>query len=310
MQTTNRNYGTGWIEGFDDTEQNLSDMAQDLRQRGLLAVSIPEFASQNALLAYPPDTSEFSFLRSNFEGRQGVSLYLTARSHLGPIERLERRTQRNQAFTSIDSRPSISSPVHEQPHPSTAQGKAPNDSKAAIPEPALPLPRDLNTNHPPKFIDVEPHERQDQSDVNLVLSPSDKVSDGFGELMDIHHPAPPPMASDSAVSGSRSRQNLPTAQNTTGIDLDAWFEEQYGVTFSMLHPSKDRAVFYVMYPGQSGDSEQQCDAQCDVLMAFLQKHTSQTYSSRQFKDWETFTLMERGVALVGCVISDCWHLRE
>ncbi|KAI9038353.1 putative Chromo domain protein Chp1p [Aspergillus affinis] len=294
--TGNQNFCTGWIEGFNDTEQNVFRMAQDLGQRGLLAVSIPDLGFQNVLLAYPPDSRDFSFLQNNFNRRPESCLYFTARSHLNPIELglLDGRTKKNQAFTRIQPRLSIHSPVNETPSSTNAQGKTPNHCNAKVPEaPALPLP------HRSRLVGVEPHETQGASHVNPILSPSfDKFSDSFGEPMALDYPHPPPIGPASPVPSSDHEPSLPgTGQDAADFDLNIFFQKQYGVTFSMLLDSKQTAGFYVMYPGLSGNADQQCDEQCEILMAFLQKHTSQTYSSRQSKDWETFTLMERGVAL-------------
>ncbi|PLB45263.1 hypothetical protein P170DRAFT_467809 [Aspergillus steynii IBT 23096] len=296
LNTFNQNYCTGWFEGFRDTEMNISRMAQDLRRRDLLAVSIPAHESQNVLLAYPPGSRDFDFLQTKFRGRAGFSLCLTARSQLGPIERLNGRTKRNQAFTTIESRPSIPGPVNEHPCPTKTQGEASNGRNAVVPEaPVLPLPQEPHTSDP-ALID-KPHEMQGPPTVNPTLSPSTRFSDGFGEPMDLDRPTPPWMAPPSTVADTDNEQRLSNDQETVGFDLIDWFKRQYGVTFSMLLDSKQTAGFYVMYPGHFGQVDAQSDAQCEILMAFLQKHTTQTYSSRQSKDWETFTLMERGVAL-------------
>ncbi|KAH8431926.1 putative Chromo domain protein Chp1p [Aspergillus melleus] len=292
--TTNWNYCTGWIEGFNDTEPNIFRMAQDLGQRKLMAVSIPVLGVQNVLLAYPPDSRDFSFLHGNFNGRPNVFLYFTARSHfnLKELDLLSRRTKDNQAFTRVQPRLSIRSPVNETLSSTNAQGKAPDNFDAKVSEaPALP--------HRSSLIGVEPHETQGASLVNPILSPSsDKSSDSFGEPMEIDHPPPSPVGPASPVTDSDHEPSLPgTGQDAADFDLDKFFRKNYGVTFSMLLDSKQTAGFYVMYPGHSENADQQCAEQCQIVMEFLQKHTSQTYSSRQSKDWETFTLMERGVAL-------------
>lgn len=210
----------------------------------------------------------------------------------------------------MNARPSITGSVNENTYSTNSQREAPHDHNAIVSgTPALPLAHERKTNEP-AAMHTEKYETQGPTTGNPARLPSsDQIPRHDSEPMDLDPPTLPSMAPTRPVAGLSHEQRAPTDQDMTGFDLSVWFERQYGVTFSTLLDSKQMAGIYVMYPGQSADTDVQADAQCDLLMAFLQKHTTQTYSSRQSKDWGTFTLMEPGVALVRSPIPDCLKLK-
>ncbi|KAA8643646.1 putative Chromo domain protein Chp1p [Aspergillus tanneri] len=295
-------YDSGWIEGFDDTEPNIYRMARDLRQRRLLAVSFPEREPQNILLAYPPDSADFSFLQDNLRRRSDVFLYLSVRSAFKPHLRPSFYPQRKQwTNTNTSARPPLSSASLEridvrnrvERFRTTQDGANDHDDTISVEVPNPPFPQE-QTSHNQSTIETERNEAQEASHIEGPSLPTaENASVDIGEPMDLDQPAQLPLT----TSGPTNEESTPPGLSASDFDLDAWFDVQYGVTFETLLDSKKTAGFYVMYPGDSGNPDKQCNEQCEILMVFLQKHTTQTYSSHQPKDWETLILMERGVAL-------------
>ncbi|THC94584.1 hypothetical protein EYZ11_005944 [Aspergillus tanneri] len=175
----------------------------------------------------------------------------------------------------------------------TQDGANDHDDTISVEVPNPPFPQE-QTSHNQSTIETERNEAQEASHIEGPSLPTaENASVDIGEPMDLDQPAQLPLT----TSGPTNEESTPPGLSASDFDLDAWFDVQYGVTFETLLDSKKTAGFYVMYPGDSGNPDKQCNEQCEILMVFLQKHTTQTYSSHQPKDWETLILMERGVAL-------------
>lgn len=102
-----------------------------------------------------------------------------------------------------------------------------------------------------------------------------------------------------AISDDVKSPSKPSIENT--VDLDAFFREQFSVTYDLLASVNDAKkpmkaqVFYLMFPAESEVVQQEYE----LMHEFLKRHNAVTYSSRLPEDWERFArTIQKGVVLV------------
>ncbi|KAJ5529497.1 hypothetical protein N7527_002890 [Penicillium freii] len=80
---------TGWLEGFNDTNENLFHLADDLRKDDLIAIHYPMRPRNGpniVWVAWSRASQEFKFPRPDDEVPAGIPLLVAARTMLAPIE--------------------------------------------------------------------------------------------------------------------------------------------------------------------------------------------------------------------------------
>jgi chromo domain-containing protein 1 len=102
-----------------------------------------------------------------------------------------------------------------------------------------------------------------------------------------------------AIADDVKSPSKPSIENT--VDLDAFFREQFGVTYDLLASVNDSKkptkaeVFYLMFPKESEVVQQEYE----LMYEYLKRHKAVTYSSRLPEDWERFArTIQKGVVLV------------
>ncbi|PWY86904.1 hypothetical protein BO70DRAFT_213446 [Aspergillus heteromorphus CBS 117.55] len=289
----NRTFCCGWIEGYNDTEPVLFNMARELERGNLMAIFNPDKWSQNVLLAYSPNSSDLRSLNNDSRAPSDASLLLVVRNSFGTRElhhdileinsqilasrrsevsvraHLEEPDKGNDSFCEGTpmSIPSVEESVLHKDSPSFTVKHEPSQEPLQEPTgPVSPGPTDLvplsNTDPAP-------------------LSNNPRSQNGFenpSELMEISQ-----QGSGPALGEQQAMSALATA------DLKGIFQSKFGISYEELVKvnSVDKVVvaeaFYLMIPQDSVPPHEFLP-----LQAFLKARNPVIYTCYQSDDWEKF----------------------
>ncbi|KAF7166924.1 hypothetical protein CNMCM6106_002539 [Aspergillus hiratsukae] len=364
----NQKWSNGWIEGFNDTEPSLYRIGEELRRNELVAI-LSDRRTENVLLAYSPNSSDFEFLKANFRSPPAdVFLYVAVRSPLREFDTIiaQRRHAQSQkpvplALTSSQDAasrarttgavaarprsvvvPHVSAPEAVRPveEISRLRVQIPTDSQVMTPKAfeasdATNPPDATNDSGSTNTSSVTPKiSTQLPGAQNLQTASQNTTRESDHVNLAVQGPAPEtesllstsetplrkqtitqPGTAPEADPGSPSTvkhdtsmtrpiaddvksPSKPSIENT--VDLDAFFGEQFSVTYDLLASVNDAKkptkaqVFYLMFPAESEVVQQEYE----LMHEFLKKHNAVTYSNRLPEDWERFArTIQKGVVL-------------
>ncbi|PYH99931.1 hypothetical protein BO71DRAFT_341857 [Aspergillus ellipticus CBS 707.79] len=278
----NRIFCKGWIEGFNDTEADVHNVAKELEQGNLMAIFNPGLATQNVLIAYSPHSPEFRSLSQGFQGQSDASLLLVVRNSLGPLEQLMSKTT-DQVSTSHE--PEIC--ARERP----GQHQADDEEDTSMTVSHVDQEEMSSREDPP----VRPTEMTKYfSTQESSLVPLDDTvlasQDDTDPLKNNHQEPREPMEMNQRqfLGPALSEQQLISALATA--DLKVLFKHSFGVSYEVLVNvnAVDRVqvaeAFFLMFPQGSGALHQEFL----TLQAFLKTRNPVIYSCYQQDDWEKF----------------------
>lgn len=295
-----------WMEGFQDTNEDLFYMADYLRENNLLAIYYPADHRGNVWLAYSPKCPDFEFLNyDHLAVPDRVPIRLAVRSPLLPMDILNARPPAPNWMNPIMPNDSWLQPP---PGPSSPQTTSPSIPMASAADPRLQRRASIGTNlaqtpdqgAPP----VKSHEIpriSGHSNLPSIESPvmRHNLLPGISDALE-------PM--DTPDSGSPPGELTNSAPDDSHASLRRFFEDNLRMSIdelATLPASKETHdepfvadMFYLHFPDdESGQAE------LKLLDAWLKVHDKTSWSNRDPAGWTKFYKNCRCGVVIVCTLS-------
>ncbi|OQE42055.1 hypothetical protein PENCOP_c004G05776 [Penicillium coprophilum] len=270
---TNSVLSTGWIEGFSDTNKNLHDLAEDLRNDDLIAIHYPIGKRDGpgiAWVAWSRGSQEFKFPRPHDEVPASVPLLIAARTVLAPIEILQAIQPSQPGGQSRGSLPDTSLSLRVQPPSSDYDLESGN----------LPRQSNLYDTRMGRFL-----QSRDMPALAVQSFPASELK----QSLICANPPPQIQTTGQADQDQAGYQTIDEfMKKTLKIDVEELATIEEGGK-----PSK-AGIFYLHFP--SGNQEVQMEL--ELLHAHLKYHEKIVLTSENPGNWAKFVQNSRqGVAI-------------